>query len=169
MKPQLIIFEWDGEAMQPLPRFRKTCDQEFTVGEQYRMDVQEGRSSRSHKHYFAMIHEAWMNLPQHLAERFPSPDHLRKWALVRSGYCDQKFVPLSTEEEARHVAQVMRDLNDFAVIVVSIDLITVYTAKSQSLKAMGKADFQASKDAVLNVISEMIGTTQKQLKANVGA
>jgi len=47
-------------------------------------------------------------------------------------------------------------------------VVTVYTAKSQSLRAMGKADFQASKDAVLGIVSEMVGTTPAELRREAG-
>ena len=36
-------------------------------------------------------------------------------------------------------------------------MIVQFTAKSQSSAAMGKTQFQASKEAVLDVLAEMIG------------
>jgi hypothetical protein len=168
MTEALILFQWDGEAMQPQPRFAKICDEKFTVGEVYRMEVSETRSWQSHRHYFASIQEMWENLPEDQCERFPSPEHLRKWGLIRAGYCDQMHVVADTEENARDIAMVMRKLSTYAVITISINVITVYTAKSQSLKAMGKTEFQKSKEAVLDVLAQIIGTRPAPQDSRVG-
>ncbi len=49
-------------------------------------------------------------------------------------------------------------------MVVSGATITEYRAKSQSLRAMGKQEFQASKDAVLGYISDLIGVKPSELE-----
>ena len=90
--PPPITFQWDGEAMAPMPRFAKTCDQEFVIGEYYKMDVQEERSWRSHKHYFAVLYEGWANLPEKYAmEPWAQSDkHLRRYALIKTGWHDSE-------------------------------------------------------------------------------
>jgi len=76
-----VLFSWDGEAMQPLgERMAKLCDEQFVIGMRYRLVEYEDRSSKSHNHYFASLAEAWNNLPEDMAERFPSPEHLRKYS-----------------------------------------------------------------------------------------
>ena len=59
--------------------------------------------------------------------------------------------------DARRVAAFIRPIDDYSIITVSDTVITQFTAKSQSVEAMDKAAFQASKDAVLSVLAEMIG------------
>lgn len=65
-----IPFAWDGFAMVPLASFRKRADAQFVIGERYILVEQNERSMRSHRHYFASVHEGWLNLPEHMAERF---------------------------------------------------------------------------------------------------
>jgi hypothetical protein len=163
-----IIFEWDGESMVPLTRFNKRCNDQFVVGERYTLVVSEDRSAVSHRHFFATVTEAWHNLPEDLAERFPTSDHLRKYALIRAGFRDERSFACHSGEEARRLASFIKPMDDFAVVTVSESLVCVYTAKSQSLKSMGKKDFQASKDAVLRILSELIGTDATTLRDNVG-
>lgn len=65
-----IVFDWNGEAM--VPRHPKRADREFVVGQCYSLIQQEERSSSSHRHEFAWLHEAWQSLPEHLTDRFPT-------------------------------------------------------------------------------------------------
>ena len=55
-------------------------------------------------------------------------------------------------------------MDEYAIVTVTGSLVTVYTAQSQSYRAMGKDKFQASKQAVLDLIAEMIGVETKKLK-----
>lgn len=144
-----VLFQWTGEEMQPLPRFAKACDAEFTVGEVYRMEVQEQRSLISHNHYFATLQEMFLSLPESADERIRSADHLRKFALIRLGYRDEKSFLCASKAEARRMAAFVQPMDDYAIVTVHEAMVVVWTAKSQSMKAMGKADFQKSKDDVL--------------------
>jgi hypothetical protein len=158
---QLLPFRWSGEVMTPLHPRR--ADAAFVIGEVYTLAEVQGRSAASHNHYFAALNDAWLNLPEDKAERFPTADHLRKWALIRAGYRDERSIVCASKAEAQRVAAFLKPMDDYAVVVVSEAVVTVYTAKSQSVKAMGKQDFQASKDAVLTVLAEMIGVEPAQL------
>lgn len=158
-----LIFTWTGEAMQPLPRYHNLVNREFVVGETYRMEVIEERSAKSHNHYFACIAEAWKNLPDDAAERFSAPEALRKFALIKTGYHDSRSIVAASKAEAQRIAAFVRPSDEFAVVVVNEATVTVYTAKSQSLKAMGKQDFAASKNAVLDYCATLIGVQQRAL------
>lgn len=157
---------WDGDAFVPPSRFAKLCDKHFVVGESYPLVVHEARSQASHSHYFAALNEAWKNLREDVAERFPTSEHLRKYALVKAGFADERSIVCASKAEAQRVAAFIRPMDDYAVIVVREATIKVFTAKSQSMRAMGKADFQASKEAVLDVVSGMIGVKTGELKAH---
>jgi hypothetical protein len=152
------IYKWDGEAMVPLPRFAKLCDKQFVVGLDYRLDVAEERSRRSHDHFFATVDDCWHSLPECYGDRFATSDHLRKWCLIKAGWRDERSIVAASHEEALRLAAFIRPMDEYAVIVVMQATIVVYTAKSQSIKAMGKKDFQASKQAVLDIIDGMIET-----------
>ena len=145
-------FVWNGEAMEPRPSFLKRANETFVVGESYIMQPVEFRSAASHKHYFAVINELWQTLPEADAQRFPSPEHLRKWALIKAGYCDQRSIVCASKAEAVRIAAFMKPLDHFAIVQAREAVVTVWTARSQSVKAMGRPDFQTSKDAVLAVI-----------------
>jgi hypothetical protein len=144
-----VLFRWSGEAMEPLPRFAKACDAEFTVGEVYRMEVQEQRSLISHNHYFATLQDIFLNLPEGADERIASAEHLRKFALIRCGYRDERTIVCANKAEARRIAAFVQPMDEFAIVAVSEATVVVWTAKSQSLKAMGKVEFTQSKQAVL--------------------
>jgi len=163
-----VLFEWKGDAMEPLARFRGLCDQIFVIGERYPLVVQEDRSQATHRHYFASIHDAWLNLPESIAERFPTDEHLRKWALIKSGYCDERSVVCASKAEAQRVAAFIRPMDCYAIVVVNEATIKVYTAQSQSTRAMGKAVFQKSKSDVLEVVSELIGVNSGELSREAG-
>ena len=83
-----LRFAWDGEAFYP--KVPKLADKYFTVGEDYSLVPHEDRSAASHRHYFASINEAHGNLPEILAERLPTPEHLRKYALIKCGFANRR-------------------------------------------------------------------------------
>lgn len=161
-----MTFAWDGEHMTPLaPRL---ADRHYVVGENYRLVQHEERSVNSHNHFFAAVAEAWKNLPEDQVERFPTAEHLRKWALVKSGYCDQRSVVCATKAEAQRVGSFIKPMDEFAVVIVSECVVTVYTAQSQSARAMNKAIFQKSKEDVLDVIGGLVGVSATALRQNAG-
>jgi len=157
-----LAFDWDGETMRPL--HAKQADQYFTIGERYVLEEIQERSSKSHSHYFASLHEAWMNLPERLSLQFPTSEHLRKRALIQTGYCDQVSMAASSKAEAARIADFLRrTVSDFGVIIVSEATVIVLTAKSQSKRAMGAETFQASKVAVLDWVADFIAVERAAL------
>lgn len=165
--PDSILADWDGESFVPAgPVWAKRADDKFVVGERYSIEIREARSIASHRQYFATINEAWMNLPDALAERFPSADHLRKYALIKAGFRDERSIVCASKAEAARIAAFIRPIDDFAIVIAQDATVTAYTAKSQSMRAMGKADFEASKRAVLDIVSTMIGTDAETVSKN---
>lgn len=161
-----VTFTWDGEVMKPLPHLTKLCDRQFVVGENYRLEVVQHRSAESHRHYFAAINEAWNNLPEVHEGRWPTPDHLRKWALIKSGFRNEVTYIAGSKAEAQRFASFTRSLDEYAVIHVTDRMVAIYTAKSQSLKSMTAKEFQASKQAVLDALAEMIGVSAKDFSGS---
>ena len=161
-----IKFRWTGEAMIPL--VKSVAERQYEVGETYRLEPWEERSPASHGHYFAAINEGWRNIPEHLAERWPTPEHLRKWLLIKAGYHDERSIVAASKAEAHRIATFVKPLDDYAIVTVTEAVVTIYTAKSQSMRAMGKQEFGESKRKVLEVLSGMIGVSQEDLNANAG-
>lgn len=160
----------ETHAMIPLARFDNVCASQFVLGTVYRMDIEkvpDERSDASHKHYMASVVSAWRNLPEKMAAEYPTPDHLRKRALIKCGYyhCDSKV--FDTPADATRAAAFVKPMDPFAVTVVKDCVVNHYRAKSQKfLRAggMDKAEFQASKDAVLALLAEYIGVKKSELE-----
>lgn len=168
-RPQPITFRWDGEAMTPAtPFMARLADKTFVIGENYRLTEEHERSAASHRHLFAAIHDAWMNLPEEMADRFPTSESLRKWALIKAGYRDERTFVASSRAEALRLAAFVRPTDDFAIVTATGATVTIWTAKSQSVKAMGGKAFQASKQAVLDVIADLIGVSPETLSREAG-
>ncbi len=164
-----IHCQWDGEAFRPLRHFAKLCDREFVIGESYPLVEEHGRSRRSHSHFFAALNEAWLNLPAEIAFHHPTAEHLRKFALIMTGYEDRATHVCGSKAEAQRLRSLIAPLDDFAVIEVREATVTVRRAKSQSMKAMGREEFQKSKDDVLAYVAELIGVTPAELQQHARA
>ena len=165
-----VAFRWDGEAMIPLnQRFARLCDKSYVAGENYVLLPHEERSSNSHRHYFASVHSAWLNLPERISDQFPTSEHLRKYALVKAGFYDERSFVAASKAEAVRLAAFVKPIDDFAIVTVSECTVRVFTAKSQSMKAMGKEAFQKSKTAVLDILSQMIEVEPHALTRNSDA
>lgn len=165
IKPALV-FEWTGGVM--VPRQPKAAARWYEDGQLYRLEAREDRSDRSHRSFHAQVREVWESLPDHLADKFASPEHLRKWALMKSGFRNERHVTFGSEEDARRATLLVQPMDDFAIVTWAGCVVTVYTAESQSYKAMGKQRFQESKQAVLDVLSKLIGVSVNALRKNAG-
>jgi hypothetical protein len=157
-----LPFRWTGAAFVPLARAVKRCAAEFVAGKIYQLKEDEQRSEESHSHYFACIKAAFDNLPEKFADRFSSPEHLRKWCLIRAGYRNEHTIILSSEREAQGIATLAGLLDEFAVVMTDERIVTVWVAKSQQRKrpdgeGMSKDEFEASKEAVLRECSKLLG------------
>lgn len=151
--PPPMLFAWDGEAMIPHTRFSRLAEHSFTAGHAYRMIVEEERSAASHRQYFAAVREAWMNLPEHMQLAFPSSDHLRKFALIKTGFCKVRKVA-----SGRHIA-----IDGYAIVCKEDGITSVYEARSQNFRSMTRSEFQASKTAVLDYLANLIKVTSDEL------
>ena len=177
-----IVFDFrelrdeEGElllAMVPQERYRRVAARQFTAGEEYPMIVLEARSRASHAQYFAAIKDGFDNLPEDIAARFPSPEHLRKWCLIETGWCSEKESDWDSKRDAmRYVAFVREVVDEYARVSVHESgnrvKVLLRQAKSQSTSAMGKAMFEESKKDVLDMIASMIGISRGELKKQAG-
>lgn len=118
----------------------------------------EVRSAKSHRQFFAAVHDAWLNLPEHLSDEFPNAEILRKFALIKAGYCDADKVVCANNAEALNLVSAMRRRDAYAVINIEGRVVTIYTAHSQSIPSMGRKLFAESKEAVFRVLSDLLGT-----------
>jgi hypothetical protein len=157
------IFTWDEAASAMIAKWPKLAAQRFDNGADYLLAPVEHRSDQNHKHEFAWIREAWLNLPEALADEYASPEHLRKRALIMAGFYVETILDVGSHAAALRVAQFARGEDEYAVAVVRGGVVVVRKAKSQSKRTMDKAEFQASKTAILDIIAGMIGVSPETL------
>lgn len=160
-----IPMRWTGESLTPVRGFDRIADEHYIVGDVYRVITQDERSEVSHRHEFAWLREAWKSLPDALRMEYPSSEHLRKRALIETGFCTmQDYVCGSKAEAGRWAANLRRELDEYAVIVPRESVVRVFRAKSQSRAAMGAADFQASKTAVIEWVAALLEVAPRTLQ-----
>lgn len=157
-------FTWDSEARVMVPKWPGLAASRFEGCKDYLLADVEHRSDVSHKHEFAWLREAWASLPEDLADLFPTSEHLRKRALIDGGFYHETVIDAGSNAAALRVAAFMRAKDDFAVVVVRGPVVVERVAKSQSKRAMGAADFQASKTAILEIVAAMIGVERSTLQ-----
>jgi hypothetical protein len=163
-----LPMRWDGDHFVPATRFMKQIDAYFVVGEVYTFVEHHERSQASHAHEFAWLNEAWANLPEAAAAQFPTSEHLRKFALIRTGFANRQDFPCGSKAEALRAKAMLAAIDDYAIVTVEGTLVTRWTAKSQSRRAMNKQEFQDSKTAILEYVSSLLGVTPEELTRNAG-
>lgn len=157
----LMPWRWDGDFLVPLrPKMAEQC---MTINQVYPMVEHQHRSDKTHNHEFAWLAEAWKTLPENLADEYPTPEHLRKRALIQSGYYTETVIDVGSAAAALRVAVYARSEDQFAYVIVRGTYVVVRKAKSQSRRAMDRAEFQASKSAVLETVAAMIGVEPAEL------
>lgn len=158
-------FTWNGEAM--VPAQPKLADKTYVIGQQYWLEEASERSWISHRQEFAFVRDAWDNLPYALVDKFPTPEHLRKAALIATGWFNETVLNAKSQREAFRFAAYARGEDEFAHVRIGGSTVVVRKAKSQRMRGpgrMNKPDFQASKDDILRWIAELIGVEPERLR-----
>lgn len=162
-----VRLHFDGEVFRPTGDYhRQLAARSYEVGGFYVMAPFEQRSDATHRHQFAWLREAFNSLPERYAVEpwATSPEHLRKHALIRTGFCDVETVVAGSKAAALRFAAMLRGIDEYALVTVDGATVTRLTAQSQSQRAMGKARFQESKTAILEFIADLIGVTPEDLQ-----
>lgn len=155
--PIPLRYEGDGEFRVMSNFWMARADKDFVVGETYKMVEHHDRSIASHNHYFAAVQNGFENLPDHMKGEYPTAEHLRKKALIRCGYRDERDIVLSSKAEAERVASFLRPMDEYAIVVPVNCVVRVWTAKTQKKSAMDAREFQQSKSDVLDFIDDLLG------------
>lgn len=124
--------------------------------------MKRARSQESHGHYFAVLGNLWDNLPEEKPWPWLDSEHMRKFALIKCGYCEMRQFAMKSEAEARSIAFYIAAMDNYALIVPNGKIITIYTAASQSKAAMGFEEFQTSKTKVLDYLCGLIGVSREE-------
>lgn len=164
--PVLARYDGEGNFACAGSYWARKADQYYVVGDTYTLVENHDRSAASHNHQFAWLQNAWATLP----ERFKfepwaqTPEHLRKYALIRSGYCDTQTYPCGTRAEAERWAQNLRPLDEYSLVIVQETTVQRFTAQSQSRASMRGKRFNESKAAILDFIADLIGVDPETLQ-----
>lgn len=156
---------WEGGAFHPLTNSRVDLDE----GEIVAIEVERGRSMNSHRHQFAWLKDAWLNLPEHLAAMpwAETEETLRKHALIATGFHQVYTLDCGANATAHRVKAALvaaeAGKHGYAIGRVRGPVVTIWTPQSQSLRAMGAERFQASKTAILDWIAAQIGVAPAKL------
>lgn len=164
-----IVCDWDGEHFTPAGKvWASRADEVFVIGERYRLEIREDRSHASHAHFFAVINEAWFNLPEHLAEQFKTAEHLRKHCLIAVGWREEEKVMMGSAYEAKRMKDLFKPKDDYCTSFADGPMVYRYTAKSMSRRAMNKEEFQKYKSLVLDYLAKLIEVTPDELAREAG-
>ena len=153
-----LLYRWNGEAFEVLPSFQKFADKQFCVGEIYHLEEVNERSPNSHNHQFACLQESWMSLHEKYSQEpwAQSAEHLRKYALIRCGFCVTETFTCGTQAEARRWAPRLRADDEYCIVSVQGSIVHRFRAESQSRRAMGAKRFQELKQAIFDFIAGLL-------------
>ncbi len=153
-----ILMQWTGDSFAPATSYwQRQADEHFVVGQRYRLVEEQERSTATHNHEFAWLQEAWNSLPDELFAQYPNSEVLRKHGLIAKGYCTMVQHVQPTAAEAQRLGAILKPYDAYAVVVVRGNVVTVYTAVSQSKRAMGAKQFQQSKQALMEFVGDLLG------------
>ena len=163
-----ILMEWtDDGTLKPVgPRWAKMADRHYVIGDRYFVVLEHLRDMNRHRGYFAQVHNAWVNLREDIAPEYPNSEKLRKHALCRTGWCDSREFVASSDDEAVRLAAFLRPTDEYAIIAVNGSVVTMLTAKSQALNAMGGEMFKQSCQDVLGFLATLIGVRADQFEGD---
>ena len=120
------------------------------------LDDSYDHSDPARRRYFAHIRDVWDSLPDHRRELHLTPKHLRKWALVKAGYCDTNIVNCGSKRAAIEVAAMAKRLDTFCVTDIRGSVVVIHTALSQTKRMQPRKIFLECAAAVERVLDDMI-------------
>jgi hypothetical protein len=130
------------EGLIPIYPSDLTEKQRLKLGEDYECEIHKARNIHFHKKFFALVKCAWLNLPEHLDERFPHPEVLRKVLQIEAGFYNVYYLLDGTE---------------------------IREAQSIAFDKMDQAQFEEVYNKVLDIILQkvLIGTTASEINPEI--
>ena len=164
-KESQIVCGWVNGRLIPAARFMKQCREAFVDGELYVVEIQHQRDWIGHKAYFGKLSQLFRNWPEQYERQFDSAEHLRAWALIRTGHRVERQYVCATKAEAVRQAAVLRSEKPYTEISVNENVVVVWEALSQHSTAMGAKAFAKSSQDVVAFLCDLVGTTEEELTA----
>lgn len=161
--------EYRARYIQGHLRLMTNQPPDLADGEIVHVSIERARSGQSHKHQFAWLKDAWLNLPED-AQSQPwaeTPETMRKHALIATGFHTVTVLDCRAKATAQRVKAALVSAeargHGYALGQVQGAIVRVWTPESQSMRAMGKDRFQQSKTAIMDWIADKIGCTAEEL------
>lgn len=172
-RAQAIHYAWrqidvtgaDGEvetvwAMVPSMRYRKVAERQFGAGGEYVLEPVSERSLASNSQYHAALRDLFDSVPETLQARWPNIEHFRAWLLIETNWYD--------EIEAPDGKPLVITNRPYVRVIKRGNRTIILAPKSQSMRAMGKSEFEQSKRDVLDLAAQIVGTTRTEAIRNAG-
>lgn len=134
------------------------------------VSLARGRSPASHKHQFAWVKDAWLNLPESEAMQpyAETAETLRKHALIACNFHQVYTLDCGANATAHRVKAALVSAeagkHGYAIGQVRGPVVTVWTPESQSVRSMGSERFQQSKTAIMEWIAAKLGVSLEDLR-----
>ncbi len=109
------------------------------------------------RRFFAIVRDIHRNLSGDVLRRFPSSEALRKHALIAVGWCDVMTVLAGSKKAAPGIAAALQSKDRYCIIDINGDVLTMYTARSMSRRALLKKQFHEVAEKALHWIEDQTG------------
>lgn len=150
------LMTWQGNAFYPSRGLLLAMQERYETGKAYVVEIKETRSASSHRHFFAQLKDLWQSMPETIGLQFPTVEHLRASALIATGWYDETQFHMANNDEAMKLASYQKAEDTMKAVAVNGNIVVVRSPKSQSMKAMGRKDFQKSKEDVLGYADDIV-------------
>jgi hypothetical protein len=148
-------------------RFVAQADRELVVGQRYIMEAVDEEQSARDRAYHASIRDAWVNLPESMAEQFSNATDFRRWLLVECGFCDVAKLAFASSKAANAALPFLQSGGAQLAVVGSV--VVVKRPWSQKLRGgMDKETRRRSYRETQDLASSLIGVRPEDLQRESG-
>lgn len=158
-----FAYRWDLEVGAMIPMRGAAAARKFQDQKVYWLVEAKlvDPSDASKRQMFAVLNKAWPSLPENMRDAYPTMDALRKRALIQAGFYDEVAIEVGDAATAGRLVTSLKRQNDFSHVRIQDGHVFQRTAKS--IKDMEKEEFERAKQAVFEIVAEMLGVTVEEL------
>ena len=114
-------------------------------------------ADKMRQRFFAIVKDVHRNLAGDLLTRFPNSEYLRKYALIAVGWCTVHTIVGMSEKTAAATTAAILFQNPYCIITFNEGVMTIYSAKSMSRRALLKKQFLDVSEKALEWIEQQTG------------
>ena len=155
-------FRWDGEAASAAPaRSRSRVCRRAGIHARRRGTA----LAQQHRMFFASVTECWRNLPDDLADEYPDAETLRKKALIRCGFRDERSIVCASKAEPFASPLFIAPIDRYAIVVQANAVVRVWTARTSPFAQWEKpSSGRIASRKVLAFCADLIGVSVGDLQ-----